>query len=153
MQSFPVRAGTILSAARRRPRLLALLMSVLLMLPLVLAAAPANAGTYTYYGAESYNSTGATAFVQFNAAHSYSLISIQSNYVHCPAYNGAHVTWCGTVGNNTNHAQGGVNYTVNGVSYWMREDVYAATWYGSLKCYARGNATTHFVTYCNGVGN
>jgi hypothetical protein len=116
------------------------------------AAAPASAATYQYYGAESYNSgSGATAFTQFNAAHSNTLISIKSNYVNCPAFNGAHVTWCGTIGNNTNHAQAGVNYTVNGVSYWMRMDVYAAVVYGSLKCDTRGNATSHFVTYCNGV--
>src|SRR6516162_5400443 len=117
-----------------------------------LAASPASAGTYQYYGAEAY-SAPASAFVQFNAAHSTILISIKSGYVHCPAYNGAHVTWCGTVGNNTNHAQAGVNFTAGGRSYWMREDVYAAIWYGSLKCDTRGNSTTYFVTYCAGVGN
>ena len=116
-----------------------------------LAAAPAaSAGTYTYYGAESAGG-GASAFTQFNAAHSNQLVSIESNYVNCPAYNGAHVTWCGTIGNNTSHAQAGVNYTLGGVSYWMRMDVYAAVWYGSLKCDTRGNAVSHFVTYCNGV--
>lgn len=116
-----------------------------------LAAAPAaSAGTYQYYGAESAGG-GASAFTQFNAAHSTNLISIESGYVNCPAYNGAHVTWCGTIGNNTSHAQAGVNYTRNGVSYWMREDVYAAVWYGSLRCSTRGNDTSHFVTSCAGV--
>ena len=117
----------------------------------VLAAAPSAsaAGTYQYYGAESYNpSYGSSAFTQFNAAHSTYLISIQSNYVNCPAFNGAHVTWCGTVGNNTNHAQAGVNYTVGGQSFWMRMDVWAAVVYGYLKCGTRGNAGSHFVTAC-----
>ena len=116
-----------------------------------LAAAPAaSAAAYQYYGAESAGG-GASAFTQFNAAHSVSLISIESGYVNCPAFNGAHVTWCGTIGNNTNHAQAGVNYTFGGVSYWMREDVYAAVVYGSLRCTTRGNAPSHFVTFCAGV--
>ena len=128
---------------------------VLLALALAAAAAlaaapPASAAAYQYYGAESAGS-GASAFTQFYAAHSASLISIQSNVVHCPAFNGAHVTWCGTVNNNTGHAQAGVNYTVNGVSYWMREDVYAPVYYGSVKCTTRGNAPSHFVTACAGV--
>ena len=96
-------------------------------LPLILAiaallgvtATAAQAAPYQYYGAESAGS-GASAFTQFYAAHSVNLISIESNHVNCPAFNGAHVTWCGTVGNNTNHAQAGVNYTAGGVSYWMR---------------------------------
>lgn len=117
---------------------------------LAVTATPANAAAYYYYGAEA-ASAGESAFTQFYAAHSVNLISIQSGYVHCPAYNGAHVTWCGTVGNNTSHAQAGVNFTVNGVSYWMREDVYAPIWYGSVKCATRGNAPSRFVTACNGV--
>ena len=130
---------------------------VLLVLALAataaLAAAPsASAAAYQYYGAESANpAAGATAFTQFYAAHSVNLISIESNYVNCPAFNGAHVTWCGTIGNNTNHAQAGVNYTVGGVSYWMREDVYAPVWYGYVKCGTRGNAPSHFVNACAGV--
>jgi hypothetical protein len=142
-----VHAGSVMKTTVR-----SILAVLALAAGLTLAAAPANAATYQYYGAESYNAgSGATAFTQFNAAHSNTLISIKSNYVNCPAYNGAHVTWCGTVGNNTNHAQAGVNYTVNGVSYWMREDVYAPVYYGSLRCTTRGNATSYFVTYCNGV--
>jgi hypothetical protein len=128
-----------------------ILLSLALAAGLILAAVvPASAAPYYYYGAESAGS-GASAFTQFYAAHSTQLISIQNNHVNCPAFNGAHVTWCGTIGNNTSHAQAGVNYTVNGVSYWMREDVYAAIWYGSLKCTTRGNAPSHFVTACNGV--
>ncbi len=116
-----------------------------------LAAAPAaSAAPYQYYGAESAGG-GASAFTQFNAAHSTNLISIESNYVNCPAYNGDHVTWCGTVNNNTNHAQAGVNYTRNGVSYWMRMDVYAPVFYGYVKCVTRGNDTSHFPTSCAGV--
>jgi hypothetical protein len=122
-----------------------------LALALVLPAAAASAGTYQYFGAES-ATAGASAFTQFNAASSNTLISIESNYVHCPAFNGAHVTWCGTVGNNTNHAQAGVNFTVNGVSHWMRMDVYAAVYYGHLVCKTRGDVV-NFVTFCNGVGN
>jgi hypothetical protein len=118
---------------------------------LAVTATPANAATYQYFGAESATS-GASAFVQFNAAHSSTLISIQSGHVNCPAFNGAQVKWCGTVGNNTSHAQAGVNYTVNGVSHYMREDVYAPVWYGYVKCSTRGDVVS-FVTYCNGAGN
>ena len=128
-------------------------------LPLILAiaallgvtATAAQAAPYQYYGAESGGTPGgASAFTQFNAAHSQYLISIESGHVTCPGLNGAHVTWCGTVGNNTGHAQAGVNYTVNGTSYWMRDDVYAAasSGTGSLRCATRGNAPSHFVTAC-----
>lgn len=131
-----------------------------MILPFILAivallgvtATAAQAAPYQYYGAESYNPTaGASAFTQFYAAHSAYIISIQYNHVNCPAYNGAHVTWCGTVGNNTGHAQAGVNYTVGGAAYWMRMDVYAAAVAGYLKCTTRGNAPSHFVNACAGV--
>jgi hypothetical protein len=122
---------------------------------LALATAPAaSAGTYTYYGAESYNpSYGSSAFTQFYAAHSVYIVSIQNNYVNCPGLNGAHVTWCGTVGNNTGHAQAGVNYTAGGQSFWMRMDVYApaSSPTGHLYCTTRGDAGSHFVTSCDGV--
>ena len=142
-----VHAGSVMKTAKR------IILALALAAGLALAAAPAaSAGTYQYYGAESYSNPG-TAFVQFNAAHSYNIVSIKSNYVNCPAFNGAHVTWCGTVGNNTVHAQAGVNYTDNGKSYWMREDVYAAAWDGTFRCDTRGNGVSNFVTYCAGVGN
>ena len=129
-----------------------ILVGLVLAAGLTLAiAVPANAAPYYYYGAESGGPGPASAFTQFYAAHSTNLISIESGHVNCPAFNGAHVTWCGTVGNNTNHAQAGVNFTVNGGSYWMRMDVYAPVVYGSLRCSTRGNATSHFVTSCNGI--
>lgn len=112
-------------------------------------AGPASAGTYQYYGAESY-AAPASAFTQFYAAHSSYLVSIESGYVHCPAFNGARVTWCGTVGNNTSHAQAGVNWTANGRSHWMRMDVFAPVWYGYLRCDTRGD-TVNFVNACAGV--
>lgn len=117
------------------------------------AAAPAaQAASYYYYGAEAGGIPGgASAFTQFYAAHSQYIISIESNHVNCPAFSGAHVTWCGTVGNNTGHAQAGVNFTVSGVSYWMRMDIYAPATAGYLKCGTRGNSPSHFVTACNGV--
>ena len=117
------------------------------------AAAPAYVTGVQYYGAESaVPSAGATAFVQLNAAATYSRIWL-SGSVHCPAFNGAHTTWCGWIGNGTNHAQGGVNYTVGGGSYWMRLDIYAPIWNGvSIRCVTRGN-TVNFVTYCAGRGN
>lgn len=116
-------------------------------------ASSASAAPYYYNGAESGGVAGASAFTQFYAASSATLISIQSNHVNCPALNGAHASWCGTVNNNTGHAQAGVNYTVNGVSYWMRMDIYAAASSGTghLLCTTRGNAPSHFVTACNGV--
>lgn len=115
-------------------------------------AGSASAAPYYYNGAET-GAGAASAFTQFYAATSYNLISIQSGHVNCPAYNGAHVTWCGTVGNNTSHAQAGVNFTVNGVSYWMRDDMYApvASGTGQVTCSTRGNAPSHFITACNGV--
>jgi hypothetical protein len=138
-----------MSRLRRRAAVLALATGLGLGIPATFAVTAASAGTYQYFGAESYNSgSGATAFVQFNAAHSVNLVSIESNYVNCPAFNGAHVTWCGTIGNNTNHAQAGANYTVSGKAYYLREDVWAPVVYGSLKCGTRGDATSHFVTAC-----
>jgi hypothetical protein len=131
----------------RRLALAALAVPALLISVL---ATPANAATYQYFGAES-ATAGASAFAQFNAAHSTYIISIESNVVHCPAFNGARVTWCGTVGNNTGHAQAGVNYTVNGVSHYMRYDVYAPS-VSSQMCSTRGDVT-HFITYCNGRAN
>ena len=141
------------SLLRRHPRLTSLLTGLGLAAGLTLASVPAaNAAPYYFYSAESAGPGSASAFTQFYAAHSSQLISIQNNYVNCPAFNGAHVTWCGTVGNNTGHAQAGVNYTYGGGSYWMREDVYAAVSSptGSLYCTTRGNATSHFVLHCNG---
>ena len=137
------------------PRILGRLGAVLAAAALALGPVlAANAAAYQYFGAESYNSSsGATAFVQFNAAHSQYIVSIKSNYVNCPAFNGAHVTWCGTVGNNTSHAQAGVNYTAGGQSHYLRMDVYAPSVYGFLKCGTRGDDSSHFVTYCNGAGS
>src|ERR1700745_4385257 len=95
-------AGSVMKTTVRR-----ILTGLALAGGLILAAAgTADAAPYYYYGAESAGS-GASAFTQFYAAHSSQLISIQNNHVNCPAFNGAHVTWCGTVGNNTGHAQGG----------------------------------------------
>lgn len=131
-----------------------------MILPVILAivallsvtATAAQAAPYQYYSATSGGVAGASAFTQFNAAHSSVLISIESNHVACPGPNGAHVTWCGTIGNNTSHAQAGVNYTAGGGSYWMRMDVYAAvaSGTGSLQCDTRGNAPSHFVIACPG---
>ena len=134
----------------RRPRLAALLAGLALTAGLSLAAIPAaNAAPYYYNGAEAGGVAGASAFTQFYAATSSTLISIESNHVNCPAFQGAHVTWCGTIGNNTNHAQAGVNFTVNGVSYWMRDDMYAHA--SGPTCSTRGNSPSHFVTACNGI--
>jgi hypothetical protein len=138
-----------MSRLRSLVSVLALAAGLGLGVPATFAITAASAGTYQYFGAESYNSgSGATAFVQFNAAHSQYIVSIESGYVHCPAFNGGHVTWCGTIGNNTDHAQAGVNYTVSGRAYYLREDVYAPVVYGGLTCSTRGNATSHFVTAC-----
>jgi hypothetical protein len=117
------------------------------------AAAPANAASYQYYGAEaSVPATGSSAFVQFNAAYSTYIVSIKSNYVNCPVFSATR-TWCGTAGNNTGHAQGGVNFKVNGTSYYLRLDVYApaSSPTGHLYCTTRGNTPSHFPTSCNGV--
>lgn len=143
--------------SRRFVRARAVLAALALAAGLGLAAAPsADAASYQYFGAESYNSTsGASVFVQFNAAHSQYLVSIKSNYVNCPVPGGgAHVTWCGTVGNNTSHAQAGANYTAGGRSHYIRMDVYApgVSGTGALTCGTRGDDTSHFVTFCNGVG-
>ena len=139
-----------MSRLRSWVTVLTLALGLGLGVPATFAVTAASAGTYQYFGAESATS-GASAFTQFHAASSTQLISIQSNHVNCPAFNGARVTWCGTIGNNTSHAQAGVNYTVNGVAHWMREDVYAAISYGHLVCDTRGDVV-HFVTYCNGQG-
>ena len=112
------------------------------------SAAPGVVSGYHYYEAESWNSgSSASAFVQFHATTDQYHVWLNGG-VSCPVFNGAVRTWCGWSNNGTNLGTAGVNYTVGGVSHYLRLDVYAAVWYGSVVCRTRGNATTQFVTYC-----
>jgi hypothetical protein len=112
-------------------------------------AAPDYPGNgYRYYEAYGYiNAHKSSAFIQLHATNKESTYQIWINGTpSCPVYNGATRTWCGFSGNGTNTLTAGVNYTVAGISYWLRIDIHSYS--TGTVCDVRGNGDERVITYC-----